>query len=216
MGIPLILQKLIDPIFQNKACIKLGTNAHYYIYPFNLSKSPIVYSAGVGNDISFEKDMIDKFNAKIFVFDPSPTGLITIKKNPNVKLRFYPLGVSEFSGVKYFNNPRNSLEGSYTLADSKTENGFPCTSFSDFAKKMRHRKIDLLKMDIEGFEYGVIRDILRSGLDIPQICLEFHHRFKNIPYSATINAILSLKKAGYRLIYKNVDDYTFLRVKKVN
>lgn len=37
-----------------------------------------------------------------------------------------------------------------------------------------HSVIDILKMDIEGSEFDVMEQILTSGADIRQICLETH------------------------------------------
>ena len=74
-----------------------------------------------------------------------------------------------------------------------------------------HSKIDLLKMDIEGFEYEVIEDILQKSLDIRQICLEFHHFMRGISRRKTLKAIRGLKAAGFVLIYKTRFDYTFIR-----
>ena len=66
-------------------------------------------------------------------------------------------------------------------------------------------------MDIEGFEYEVIKSIFNSQIDIDQICVEFHHFYKNINKSETINAINSLKDSEYDLIFKTRLDYTFLK-----
>ena len=77
-------------------------------------------------------------------------------------------------------------------------------------KERGHTRIDLLKMDIEGFEYEIIEDVLRNSIDIRQICVEFHHFFKNIGFLDTARAILNLKRSGYSLIYKTRFDYTFL------
>jgi hypothetical protein len=69
----------------------------------------------------------------------------------------------------------------------------------------------LLKIDIEGFEYEVIDDILRKSIDIRQICVEFHHFIKGINIWNTLKAIASLRAAGYIMIYKTRFDYTFYR-----
>ena len=61
-----------DPFFQkNKSLIKIGTTyGGYDIVNKNL-KEPIVLSCGLGEDASFDIDMINKFDAKVFILDPT-------------------------------------------------------------------------------------------------------------------------------------------------
>ena len=47
-----------------------------------LPKNPIVYSFGVGEDISFDIALIKKFNAVVYAFDPTPKSIEWLKKSP--------------------------------------------------------------------------------------------------------------------------------------
>ena len=120
------------------------------------------------------------------------------------------MGLAGKTGKYYFEEPKSKNEGSYFPSLEKTCNFFECVSISDFFNMSSHQKIDLLKIDIEGFEYGVIDDILNSKVPVSQIVLEFHHHFKGISILRTIKSILKLKRAGYKLIYKHIDDFTFI------
>ena len=51
----------------------------YDIIDENL-KEPIVLSCGLGEDASFDVDMINNFNAKVFVIDPTPRSKIYFNK----------------------------------------------------------------------------------------------------------------------------------------
>jgi hypothetical protein len=64
-----------------------------------------------------------------------------------------------------------------------------------------HYRIDLLKLDIEGAEYDVIRDMLVSSIDVRQLLVEFHHRFRGIGKGATAAALADLHRAGFRIFY---------------
>ena len=66
-------------------------------------------------------------------------------------------------------------------------------------KKLNVKKIDLLKMDVEGSEYEIIDTILDMNNKPSQLLVEFHHRFSNIDFEKTINAIKNLHKIGYRI-----------------
>ena len=62
-----------------------------------------------------------------------------------------------------------------------------------------HEKIDILKMDIEGAEYDVIKDIFCSNIEIGQILVEFHHFFGNVGIEKTMDAITLLNENGFKL-----------------
>lgn len=80
-------------------------------------------------------------------------------------------------------------------------------------EELGHSKIDLLKMDIEGSEYEVIQNILDERLEITQILIEFHRRFKEISLDESKRAISSLKKSGYKLfnISDSKEEYSFIK-----
>jgi hypothetical protein len=69
----------------------------------------------------------------------------------------------------------------------------PVRHIATIMKELGHGSIDLLKMDIEGAEYGVIEDLSSSQIPIGQICVEFHHRWKEIGPSKTRRAIDCLR-----------------------
>lgn len=179
-----------------------------------LDKNSIIYSAGVGRDISFEKALVSRYKVNIELFDPSPTGIATmgLEENKIPNIHFTPIGIAGKSNVARFSPPENELEGSFTLAlkrDFFVE--FQCKDVSCLMKERGHLYIDLLKIDIEGFEYEVIDDIIKRSIDIRQICVEFHHFINRVKIYKTLKAIASLKAAGYMMIYKKRFDFTFYR-----
>jgi hypothetical protein len=60
-------------------------------------------------------------------------------------------------------------------------------------RKLQHKKIDLMKIDVEGSEYEIVEDMIRSQIKPQQLLIEFHHRFKNKSKIMTINAIKHLQ-----------------------
>jgi len=70
-----------------------------------------------------------------------------------------------------------------------------------------HTFIDILKMDIEGFEYEIIDQFLFEQIPVRQLCVEFHPWLKP---GETPKIIAKLRKAGYKIIYRQRGDHTFL------
>ena len=179
-----------------------------------LDRNSIIYSAGVGKDISFEKALTSRFKVNIELFDPSPTGIATmgLEENKIPNFHFTPVGIAERSAITRFSPPEDEMEGSFTVAlkrDVFVE--FQCKDLSCLMKERGHLYIDLLKIDIEGFEYAVIDDILKRSIDVRQICVEFHHFIEGIKIRKTLKAIASLMTAGYMMIHKTRFNYTFYR-----
>lgn len=58
---------------------------------------------------------------------------------------------------------------------NKEENGRKFMSFSAITQMLGHKSVDLLKMDIEGFEYELFTGFSPNACDLPrQICFEAH------------------------------------------
>ncbi len=195
--------------------IKLGEECSWFVDAAILDQTSIVYSGGVGNDISFELELTNKIGCNIMLFDPSDTGIKTMSKKEiqHERLKFFPFGLDKEDSVVKFSKPENSIEGSFTILREVQKDfvEFSCRSISSLTKEFKHNVIDLLKIDIEGFEYGVIEDILKNKIEVKQICVEFHHSFKEIPISKTYETIRQLKKKGYIIIHKHRSDYTFIK-----
>jgi hypothetical protein len=63
--------------------------------------------------------------------------------------------------------------------------------------------VDVLKMDIEGSEYGVIEALCAGGAisRIGQLLVEFHHRMEGFTKAQTLAAIQRLRKEGFRIAW---------------
>lgn len=209
----ILYDSLYCKVLPNK--MKLGNECSWFVDTSTLDKNSIVYSGGVGNDISFEKDLTNKLGCNILLFDPSETGLKTMnkKENQHGSLKFFPVGLGKEDAVVKFSRPANSIEGSFTILREEQNDfvEFSCRSISSLTNEFKHKAIDLLKIDIEGFEYGVIEDILENKIEVKQICVEFHHFFKEITRSRTYKTIKQLKRKGYVIIHKHRSDYTFIK-----
>jgi FkbM family methyltransferase len=186
----------------------LGDLAPWTIVTRGLSPDAVIYSGGVGEGITFEEELIRRFGVKIHIFDPSPVAVRTIALVNSDRLLFKPVGLAASTAASF------SIGGG---ADSSTwlkaggSDSLPCTSIAREMEMNGHDSIDLLKIDIEGFEYEVLGSCLAKGIPIKQICVEFHDFFPEIPKTKTREMIRALKSHGFDLIHRHRHDHTFLR-----
>ncbi|MGQ1785242.1 MULTISPECIES: FkbM family methyltransferase [unclassified Saccharicrinis] len=177
----------------------------FYVGHKLLNKHSVVYSFGVGEDISFDKSLIENHECKIFAFDPTPKSIAWCKEQDlPEKFSLYEYGIAPKTGVMQFHLPKNKeyVSGSLVAHDSVSNHDLidvHMKCFADIVGELGHQKIDLLKMDIEGAEYEVIDGILDADVEINQIAIEFHERFFKEGKQKTIEFIQKMKNNGYHI-----------------
>lgn len=203
-----------------------GDACQWAVVSGTLDSSSVVYSAGVGHDNSFEKALVEKFGCRVVLLDPSPKGIETMSKPENTieGIEFLPVGLAEKDGKlsfsKQLHHKESGLEDVGTVQplgtgyDSSSEAiRFPVRSLRSLMSERNHLRIDLLKIDIEGFEYEVLRSILKQHLSVTQICVEFHEFIPGIGYLNNYKALVGLAVAGYSLVSLKQHDHTFFNSK---
>lgn len=184
----------------------------------NLDNSSIVYSFGIGEDLTFSEMIIQECGCKVHAFDPTPKSIKYVQNHKlynEDKFNFYPIGLADYDGITEFHLPVNDeyVSGSMEKWDGVRDDSIEVEvrKLQTIMDDLGHKKIDLLKMDIEGAEFDVFDDIIKSGIVVKQICVEIHERFFENGYALLKQMIKNLKKAGYTLIARNNDDLTFLK-----
>lgn len=188
------------------------------LYTDVLNKDSIIYSIWVGNDISFDIELIDLIGCKVYAFDPTPKSLERLK-NQALPDNFiiHPWWLADYNGTANFYSPKNNHHVSHTLIQSSTftSNSFSVDvqTLSNSMKRLGHEHIDVLKIDIEWAEYAVIEDMLASKILPQQLLVEIHHRFENIDIQDTRNLNKSLWDVWYKLAYVSHtwQEYTWIR-----
>lgn len=176
------------------------------VIPDRLGPDSIIYAAGVGTDISFDLGVIERFGCSVEAFDPTPRSLAWIREQalPDA-FRFHPVGVAVEDGeVSFFAPERDdyvSFSSQPTEGADPTPQTFPVRRIATLMADLGHDRLDVLKLDIEGFEYSVLDDLLASPTRPGQLLVEYHHSMYGIEADATRGSVTRLQAAGYRIFF---------------
>lgn len=178
----------------------------FFVNPDLLNSNSIIYSFGIGKDVTFDKTCIKNHSCRVFGFDPTPKSINYIKNNPPSELfKFFDYGISAtISGTTTFYLPTNDRATSGSLlntevVDSQKAIDVKMKTFATITKELNHNHIDVLKMDIEGAEYDVLETILNSDVTIDQILIEFHDRLFDMEFFKSKEITEKLIENGYQI-----------------
>lgn len=188
----------------------------FYLYELNLNENSIIYSFGLGEDITFDLAVIEKFRCKVFGFDPTPKSLAFLKTHQEKNLIIRSIGISKLEGSQTFYLPKNSNYVSGSLKKTKnlkSEINVLFDTFENIVQSNNHTSIDILKMDIEGTEFDIIPEIVCSKIPVKQLLIEFHPRFFWNGYYKLYKVVKLLRANGYKCyaISKSFNEVSFIK-----
>jgi FkbM family methyltransferase len=169
----------------------------------SLNARSVVYSFGIGTDISFDNGLIELAGCNIHAFDPTPRSIAWIsQQDADENLIFHGFGLAEKDGSIAFQQPGQASHVSYSRAiGAKGAQPLPVKRLGTIMRELGHDHVDLLKLDIEGFEYAVIEDMLANEIHPGCIAVEFHHGMYGFDDQQTKAAVNALSNAGYGLFH---------------
>ncbi|MGE3174804.1 MAG: FkbM family methyltransferase [Planctomycetota bacterium] len=184
----------------------------WVVDPTHLGPDSVVYSVGVGDNIAWDLAMIARFGCLVHAFDPTPRARAWIERQPlPPQFAFWPLALAGSDREVSFAEPRRDRDVNYRPLPpgSPPVHGrfsAPAERLATIAGRLGHRRIDVLKLDVEGGEYEVLDDLLAGDPatpEIDQLLVEFHHGERGIPFAATAAAVGALRRAGFRLFHSS-------------
>lgn len=144
---------------------------------YALDKSSVVFDVG-GYLGDFAENINRKFNCQVHVFEPVSSFyrhcVERFLANPSIQLHNY--GLSCASGC--FEIVLNSNESSFHRVDQPgTREWAELRSIGEVVAELGVDRIDLLKVNIEGGEFQLLPEIIRSGLirKIRYLQIQFHN-----------------------------------------
>lgn len=199
---------------------RLGSKiAGWYVDLSLLNKNSIVYSAGLGVDITFEQELIKTVGCTVHGFDPTPGGVrAALRALKNPKFIIHEIGFAETDRTAHF-SPLHPEWGTYTehndlivkASPPALSEDVPLKSIPTVLKELGHNHIDLLKIDIEGTEYEVIGNMFYTNKDtypVKQFLVEWHKSPKDTNWT---HALVHLQNAGFTLGHADGINFSFVR-----
>jgi FkbM family methyltransferase len=186
----------------------LGSSYGGWAIPDNyLNSNSIAYTVGVGEDITFDLALVKEYGCKVFAFDPTPIAVEFMKKTrlPD-ELTFVPIGLGSTDGPETFFTPQVPGFHSFSRVIDPNEgksSEISCETLTleSIITRLHHTRVDVVKMDIEGFEYDVIEQMISSRTRPQCLLIEFHHLLYGIETERTYKAVKNLMSEGYRIFW---------------
>ena len=200
-------------VYRNKELCGSGI-ASWIICPDTLTSEGIVYSFGVGDNIAFDLELIERFGVHVFAFDPTPDSVAWIKSQ-DVPREFHLVeyGIADFDGDADFHKFDGIQFAIGPVTHSHSPTRLPVRRLNTIMTELGHSRIDLLKMNIEGGEYPAIGDVAASGIDIDQLLVQFHHWLPGYSSAQTRHAVELLGRRGFKIfnISETGREYSFIK-----
>jgi FkbM family methyltransferase len=197
--------------------LRMGSDyGGYCVCPTGLDHGSVVYSFGIGEDVSFDLAMIERFGVTVHAFDPTPRSIEWVSRQSlPAEFTLHPWGVASFDGTARFTPPKNPAHVSHRLSEAaEGARGFeaPVKRLGTIMRELGHDRVDVLKLDVEGAEYALLEELWQTPA-VGQLLLEFHHHLPGIPLARTEAAIDALMHAGFELFHVSdtAHEFSFLR-----
>jgi FkbM family methyltransferase len=198
--------------------LRLGTPYGGWTIPHGvLTTDSICYCVGCGEDISFDLALIDSYGCRVHGFDPTPRSIAHVQTvaGANRHYLLHEFGIWDREGTARFFAPRDSAHVSHSLTNLQNTGSYieiRTKRLSTVLSDNGHDRLDLLKLDIEGAEIGVIQSIIDDRLEIDTLLVDFDElRFPSRKRIAGVRAgVRSLLSYGYSLFHIEGANLTFV------
>ena len=221
---------------------KLGdVGAGWTLPAYTILPGMTAVCVGAGEDISFDVEL-NKRGVNVFTIDPtprakahvglvleaaangspapinnSPTDFYDLRGFDRRRFTFLDVGLwNENTSMRFF-APRDPKCVSHSIVNlQRTATWFEaeCMTLQSICEAMKINKIQILKLDVEGAEYAVLRNIVSLRLLPEVLCVEFDEAANPLELRAMKridDAIALLKQSGYVFLHCDSGNALFVR-----
>ncbi len=152
----------ISPIYERNACAHLD-EADLIAKTFNKKKNGVMLDIGAHHGSSAANFVDDDW--KIYCFEPDPNNrkflIKRFTKRENVVIDSRALGENKCSGQPYYTSDVSSgISGMLAFDQSHKQEGVvEVTTVEQTINEQKIKHIDFLKIDVEGYDYSVLKGV---------------------------------------------------------
>jgi FkbM family methyltransferase len=138
------------------------------------------YCIGAGGDISFDLELIRRWNAHVRCVDPVEDFGARARRDANgdPRFSFYQVAIATHDGpvrMQVSHHPGSQSVSAADLYETDRYYEVPGRTLGSLMAEIGDDHIDLLKLDIEGTEYDVLSDLDLSALGVQVFSVQLHH-----------------------------------------
>jgi len=162
-------------ILNHQDSILLQDYGNYKLVKNKISNNAIVYSGGVGTNITFDLAINKIHRAKVRLFDPTKNSIEYMKQfKARKNIYFYPYALyHKNKKVKLYYDSTNRVKSNsitnFFEFNKKNYYFAEARNIIFFLKKFKDKKIDILKLDIEGVAEDLLIQTLKKKIYPKQI-----------------------------------------------
>ena len=184
--------------------VRLGTEYGGWSYDSSaIGSSSIVYSVGIGEDMSWDQAIAQRHGLQVWGFDPTPKSVAFVRRTSFPSFHFTAEGLHTSEGVLTFTKPANPEYVSMRIGSHEglgEKIAVPVNTLENWMKRFNHTHIDILKLDVEGAEYDFLEHyISNKRFPFTQLLVEFHQRF-GVSAKRHTGVVAGLNENGFKRI----------------
>jgi FkbM family methyltransferase len=172
----------------------------------------MAWSAGAGNDVSFDVELLRRFGARVRSFDPFQRHLdAALEQAKGLDgYSIHHVAIASTDGPVTLWGSDDPDEGMVSsLEQHRAERSFVAEgrTIPSLAAELGDQRIDLLKLAIEGAEYDVLASLDPRDLGVRMLCVEVNETVSPRVARGTIDG---LRGKGYTLVAREGRKLTFI------
>jgi FkbM family methyltransferase len=189
------------PLSPVPGLLDLGTAYGGWTVPGDLiDGSWTCYCVGIGADTTFDFELIRRYEVTVRAFDPDEVYVHMAQEAGVDEPRFSArrVAIAAADGplrMQRTHDPDSRSVSPAGLYDSHDYVEVPGRTLPSLARELGDERIDLLKLDIEGGEYGLMPGVDLAALGVRVFCTQLHH---NGSVGQARRLIDGLREQGFR------------------
>lgn len=180
-----------------------------YIYFDTLTEASVIADVGCGYEAEFSRQMIERYGLQAIGIDPTKKHapyLKALEVSSEGRFTHLALAVSSENGTVQFHESKQNESGSLLPEHTNIRNDdinhyeVESVTLRELVRRLGRTSVDILKLDLEGAEYGLFDDMTEADLlPFGQIFLECHHHCTSHTELETKQLVRRIKNFGFEV-----------------